>query len=581
VRSRSTQDILRAARLWSGVILFVYVTTHLLNHAAGLISLNAAEMGRAVSLVIWRNWLGTALLYGALITHVALTLWGLYVRRSLRMRASEGIQTALGFAIPTLLIQHIIGTRLVSDYFGITDSYTYAMLTYWHLVPTYGVQQAVLLVIAWVHGCIGLHMWLRFKPWYPRARNGLLTGALLVPVLSLLGFNQMGHEIEFLLTQPGWLERTFASVGLPNDPAVRFYNMQLFQTRIVLLSILALAIGARLIRAWILRRRGLVRLVYPGPQMVDVVRGTSVLEASQLAGLPHASVCGGRGRCSTCRIRIGATSVDLPAPTDQEKKVLARVAAAPNVRLACQLRPAPGQIEVTPLLPPTASAREAYRRPAYLQGREDEIAILFADLRAFTKFSEHKLPFDVVFVLNRYFQAMGSAVEEAGGHLDKFIGDGVMALFGIGTSREQGCREALSAARAMSEKLDELNVSLASDLKQPLRIGIGIHAGPAIVGEMGYGRTTHVTAIGDTVNTASRLEALTKPLKAQIVVSEIVGTYAGVDLSGLASQEMKVRGRKQPLKIRYAASASEIPETGVRAERSRTRYAETASRAAH
>src|SRR6185312_14551570 len=167
-----------------------------------------------------------------------------------------------------------------------------------------------------------------------------------------------------------------------------------------------------------------------------------------------------------------------------------------------QLRPH-GDLRVTPLLPATAQARDGFRRPGYLQGAEREIAILFADLRSFTQLSEQKLPYDLVFLLNRYFAEMGHAVEAAGGRVDKFIGDGVMALFGIDDGVEAGCRAALEAARLMSLRLAELNSVMVHDLDAPLRIGIGIHEGPAIVGEMGWGRTVSLTAVGDSVNTAS------------------------------------------------------------------------------
>ena len=193
-------------------------------------------------------------------------------------------------------------------------------------------------------------------------------------------------------------------------------------------ALLVTLFAARLISGAFERRRDFITLTYPGERRVSVRRGTSVLEASRLSGIPHASVCGGRGRCSTCRVRIGEGSVDLPPPSADEEKVLQRVGAPPNVRLACQLRPT-APVEVTPLLPPGAEPRDGHSRPAYIQGRETEIAVLFADLRSFTRFSEKKLPYDVVFVLNRYFQAMGMAVIGAGGHLDKFIGDGTMALF--------------------------------------------------------------------------------------------------------------------------------------------------------
>src|SRR5262249_55149106 len=159
-----------------------------------------------------------------------------------------------------------------------------------------------------------------------------------------------------------------------------------------------------------------IRLTYPSGRVVEIVPGASVLEASRMAGIVHASVCGGRGRCSTCRIRVVGPHEAIPGPVAEEVKVLQRVGAAPDVRLACQLRPG-GDLRVTPLLPATAQARDGFRRPAYLYGVEREITILFADLRAFTRLSESKLPFDLVFLLNRYFTEMGHAVEAAGGRI--------------------------------------------------------------------------------------------------------------------------------------------------------------------
>jgi len=286
----------------------------------------------------------------------------------------------------------------------------------------------------------------------------------------------------------------------------------------------------------------------------------SVLEASRIAGIPHASVCGGRGRCSTCRIKVEGAKEAIPAPAPEEAKLLNRVGAAPDVRLACQLRPH-GDLRVAPLLPATAQARDALRRPGYLHGAEREVAILFGDLRAFTQLSEKKLPYDLVFLLNRYFAEMGHAVEAAGGHIDKFIGDGVMALFGLDSGVEAGCREALAAAKDMAERLQSLNRALIHDLPAPLRIGIGIHTGPAIVGEMGYGTAVSITAVGDAVNTASRLEALTKTYGCELVISEAVVRHAGIDVGDAPRHEIEIRGRVERLVVRTFKSAKDLSLT--------------------
>jgi adenylate cyclase len=168
-----------------------------------------------------------------------------------------------------------------------------------------------------------------------------------------------------------------------------------------------------------------------------------------------------------------------------------------------------------------------------------------------------------VFVLNRYFAAMGRAIDTAGGRVDKFIGDGVMALFGVGSGAAAGCREALSAARLMSERLGELNLSLQGELDCPLRIGIGIHCGPVIVGEMGYGNATSITAIGDAVNTASRLEALTKGYGCELVVSDETVARANLDLSGLPRYEIEIRGKREMLAVRTLGRAADLPLPGA------------------
>ena len=558
--------MVRTLRAWSGMVLFVYLTTHFTNHALGLVSLETMEAGREWFLILWRNPVGTLALYGALSLHLALVLWSLFQRRNLRMPRWEAFQVVFGLVLPLFLIEHIIGTRMLFEFYGVGDAYTYVVLVLWEFAPEKGVQQTLLLVMAWLHGCIGLHFWLRLKPWYPRCVAVLYSGALLLPVLALLGFAKAGQEVALLARNPDWLEAVIIGLPFPDEAAIA----AAIDARTVALSVFAGLIGlvfaARLVRAGWEHRRGVFHLTYPDGRRVRVTSGTTILEASRAAGIPHAEVCGGRGRCSTCRVRVGAGHDTLDKPSAAEKRVLDRVGAPPRVRLACQTRPN-RDIEVTPLLPPTATPRDARARPAHLQGSEQEIAILFADIRSFTKFSEKKLPYDVVFMLNRYFRSMGEAVESAGGRVDKFIGDGVMALFGVESNAERGCREALAGARAMAEALDELNKTLTSDLDEPLRIGIGIHTGPAIVGEMGYASATTVTAIGDAVNTASRLESMTKEHRCQLIVSESVESHSGVDLSAFESHQIEVRGRREPLNIRVVPDAKALPEelaTGAR-----------------
>jgi len=550
---------LRRIRLGSGLVLFGYVTSHYLNHALGLISLSAMDEGSHVFLAIWRNPLGTILLYGSVLVHFLLALWALFQRRSFRrLGRGDWAQILLGFVVPPLIFIHVVGTRGVNAWFGTNDSYEYVLLVIWVFYPMEGVIQIAALAAAWLHGCIGLRGWLRLKPWYGRAQPYLFAAALLIPILAFLGFVEAGREVDYLYREPGWFAGAQARIHFATQAqAASLYAARRgFLVGYALLVILVLA--ARQLRDY-LRRLNAVMVTYADGEIVELHRGSTILDASRQAGIPHASVCGGRGRCSTCRVRILAGLEQLPPPDLNEIRVLQRVGAPPNVRLACQTRPT-HPVQVVPLLA-AGSTRDSQARAGYLQGREQEIAILFADLRAFTRLAHQRLPYDTVFLLNRYFRAMGMAVDAAGGHLDKFIGDGVMALFGIGGGREDACRRALAAARRMSLNLQELNRSMAPELREPLRIGIGIHAGPAIVGEMGYDRATTLTAIGDTVNTASRLEALTKEYEVELVFSAIVAEHAGLSLAGLDLHQVTLRGQDHPTAIVTVESAATLPES--------------------
>ncbi len=548
------RGLVRHIRLASGLVLFTFVVCHLANHALGLISLDAMNAGLEVFRKVWRNPVALALLAAALLSHIVLAMRSIYRRRTLRLRPWEWAQVAVGLLIPLILFEHILGTFVSSAVFDVD---VYLQTIYWVSRPFVGVEQAVLLVLVWVHGCIGLHFWLSVKPWYGRALPYLYAGALLVPALSLAGYVASGFEMRALAEQDGVVEQVFRRANFSSEMAA-FVADATTAVRAGFVALIALALGGRWLRLAIRRAAGVPRITYPEGRTVDLRPGATVLETSRAAGIPHASVCGGRGRCSTCRVRVAAGAAELPAAAPDEAKVLRRIGAPPDVRLACQLRPT-HDLEVTPLLPAAATARDGFSRPGYLSGDEREIAILFADLRGFTTLSDAKLPYDVVFLLNRYFAAMGKAVEDAGGRIDKFIGDGVMALFGVESGAAEGCRRALAAARGMSVQLDELNRALADDLPAPLRMGIGIHVGPAIVGEMGYGRAKSLTAVGDAVNTASRLEGLTKEFGAQLVVSDAVARRAGIDLTAFEARRTELRGKKRTMKVRVLASAQEVP----------------------
>lgn len=547
IRSIVTERHLRRARLLSGLIIFSFLAMHMTNHVFGLISVEMADYARRWFLPIWRSKIGSLLLYGSFFVHITLVLGSLYMRRSLAMPWSEAAQITLGLLVPVLLIDHIVATRLSSSLFYLRDSYETVVHTLWSKSPFNGAKQSLALVVIWLHGCIGIHFWLRYRPWYSAIWPGVLTIGILLPTLSLLGFVQMGRT----MATPVYLLSGYP--GGYYDPTSLSPEANAYLTRIRLSMhgvFLALVLGVFALRAirWLRERAHLITIRYPDGEAISVPRGYTVLEASRMAGRPHYAVCGGKGRCSTCRVQVIEGEDNLPPHDAQEEKTLSRIKAGTGVRLACQLRPT-GPVTVMPLLMAKTPSNEAPDSYEAIPGREREIAVLFCDIRNFTTLTESRLPFDIVFLLNRYFSVVGQAVEQAGGRMDKFIGDGAMALFGITGSSELACRQALDAARRIIEGIEHLNEQLSGELPDPLRIAIGIHTGPAVVGTLGYGNARTLTAIGDTVNVASRLETVAKDLDTKLVMSAPVADLAGLDFSAIPSREISVRGRSEPLKV--------------------------------
>ncbi len=153
-------------RVYCGLVLFTYVTVHLINHSLGSISFDALSAGLKIHLAVWRSWPGTVLLYGALTVHIALVLWRLYTRRNFKYKRWEAWQVVLGFSIPILLGGHVFFQRVGSSMLGIAPSYELQQLSIWVFSPVIAVIMPLGLIVVWTHGCIGIHFWLRLKPWW-------------------------------------------------------------------------------------------------------------------------------------------------------------------------------------------------------------------------------------------------------------------------------------------------------------------------------------------------------------------------------------------------------------------------------
>ena len=539
---------MRLTRLITGLVVASFVIGHFLNHALGMVSIEAMDRLRFMLAAWWRSPVGSVMLYGSLLTHFALALVSLYRRSTLRMPLWEAAQIVLGLAIPPLLIVHIVGTRLTWMLLGHNIDYERIVGLLWSSEWS-TFKQMALLVLVWAHLCFGLHYWLRVRPWYRAAQPLAFSVALLLPAIALAGFASAGFYL--------W-------PSVENVGGMQKYNVDIAsmsaQDRAMMANLRSgieygfwIALGGTLLARWLRTHIGATyRVRHASGRVITAPVGRSILEAIRDEGIAHAAVCGGRARCTTCRVRVSDGLAQLPPPSRLETQALARIEAPPNVRLACQTRPTV-DVAVTPLLPPNVAPASIEQPRSGAQGRERRIVAMFVDLRDSTRLGEGRLPYDVVFIMNQFFAEMHAALRATGGYYAQFRGDGLLALYGLETDLPTACRAAIAGAADMQSRIERLNRSLAADLEHPLRIGIGVHAGVAIVGTMGPPDAPIYSAIGDMVNTAARLESMTKAYGCVLVISADALQCAGVAPGDAKLHQVRVRGKNERLAV-YAVN---------------------------
>ncbi|MEL6288385.1 MAG: adenylate/guanylate cyclase domain-containing protein [Pseudomonadota bacterium] len=536
-------------RLVTGLILFAFVTTHFANHALGLISIDAMEWGQTLRWKVTRSMAGKIILASALFTHIALAIVRIAQRGTLRLPAWEAVQIVSGLTIPLLLIPHIVGIRLAEELFALKAFYFYAVLAIWVNAP---LTTAALMMVTWIHACIGLHFWLRLSPTYLRALPVLFAGAVALPILSYTGFTVAGRQAAQQAAAPGAEARIARRFNVP-DAAER---AQLDQIEQFLLAGFWAVIGALVllfvVRA--LRRQFGTRfdLAYVYGPNIRPQAGPTLLEISRRFGIPHRSVCGGRARCSTCRVRVERGAELLEPPARAERRTLASIGAAENVRLACQMRPREA-LTVFRLVAPRErddDARVSVEQVTTEEaGVERELVIFFLDVRGFTRWSEGKLPYDVVFILNEFFAAASQAVTANGGWIDKYMGDGMMAVFGRTVPPAVAARQAFAAVVEIERTLAQVSTRLEDEVGERIRVGIGLHLGNVVLGRVGYADASALTVIGEAVNTASRLEGLTGTRDLLIAASQTVVDAAGLDVTADLSEPVALKGLDKPIDV--------------------------------
>ncbi|HTM93164.1 MAG TPA: adenylate/guanylate cyclase domain-containing protein [Flavisolibacter sp.] len=253
----------------------------------------------------------------------------------------------------------------------------------------------------------------------------------------------------------------------------------------------------------------------------------SLLDASLEAGVPLYHVCGGKAKCSTCRVLVLQGSEWLSPVNEKEAALKHQMNFPPNVRLACQTFATGGPVKLSRILKDEtdiglyvgSTAGEATQQI----GEEKELALFFLDIRHFTPFIEQHLAFDVIHILRKLFINCENIIEGNGGRIIETMGDGFYATFGFTGNKQEAVEAAVQSAQSILKDLERLN----EEYYQPhfnhrIEVGIGIHSGRVITGSIRLGRQQRFVAMGYAVNIAARLQALTKELDNCLVVSDEV-----------------------------------------------------------
>ncbi|MGE3918932.1 MAG: 2Fe-2S iron-sulfur cluster-binding protein, partial [Hyphomicrobiaceae bacterium] len=349
---------LQLLRLGSGLVLFAFAAAHFVNHSLGLVSLELMHEVQAWRMLVTRSWPGTVLLGASLVVHVGLALVKLAQRRTLRMPLWELLQIAVALAIPFMLLPHVVDTRVGDWGYGINVDYLFELHRLW---PAKAAGSIALVLLVWIHSCVGLHYWLRLASGYRRIAPWLLIPAVLIPIAAVAGFVVSGRRTAEILSDPAALAAFKQRVRFPTEADAQAIDAIGRWLKIGFGAVLAIVAASYAYGAIVRRKRALAASASPAggdepaPVRISYVEGPStvatpgmtVLEASRQAGVPHASVCGGRARCATCQVRIVDGAAALPPPAQAEAAVLQATGAPPDLRLACQLRPtAPITVEV-------------------------------------------------------------------------------------------------------------------------------------------------------------------------------------------------------------------------------------------
>ncbi|MFT5506426.1 MAG: adenylate cyclase [Gammaproteobacteria bacterium] len=540
-------QLISKLRTYSGVVLVVFVTLHLLNHSMGIVSIELAEAYRKTIGSLFQTLSGQILLYGSITTHFLIALRAVYLKSSFKLKAWQWGQLLLGLSFPPLIFAHVIGTRGY-DLVGSIDPSYYTVVSFFSSNTDSLIRIACALTVIWGHILIGLHFWLRTREFYRRTISLWYLVAILIPTFAIVGVFQLLRSADQWLADDAHMTAILAPIkAMPTSDRLFLANLEI-QLFWGVAFLLLMSLVLRQLRLWLHSRQAHFVVTCINGKTCRSNHGISLLDALKNANIPHVSICGGRARCTTCRVRVGAGCENLEAPTELEAKALKKISAPENVRLACQLFPQ-SNLSITALVEPGLALEQSLHSGG-VQGHEEYVVAMFVDMRGSTSLGERVMAYDVVYVLNQFFIELSESLSDTNGHYAQFAGDGLMALYGLDPkTSDKSCLDALRGAANMFHRIEQLNQRLTIEFGENISMGVGIHGGEAIVGTMGPPKTPLLTAVGDNINIAARLESQTKSLKNDCIVSQETLDKAGIKLLGSVAHELSVRGRDQKVLV--------------------------------
>lgn len=292
----------------------------------------------------------------------------------------------------------------------------------------------------------------------------------------------------------------------------------------------------------------------PDNKTFETKRKTTILKASKGVGIVHPRACGGRGRCSTCRVKVLEGLENCHPRNSREKKIACFLGLQDEIRLACQTV-VDGDVKVRRLVLDEidleiadSRARRKNKKIGNI-GQEVDVTLVFMDLYNFTAFTEKNQPYDVVHLLNRYYHLAGKAIDKQNGAILDYYGDGILAIFGHKNKKDNHAEKAVEACKEIIERLDKLNNYVNLITPFSFRLRIGVHTGQVVVGTMGMPGFEKLAVVGDDVNIASRIENANKKFNTTLLISETTRQTLDGHIDILNGYEVEIKGKKDKIKV--------------------------------